>query len=637
MRWVTQRRSKSGDGRVAVVAYCLCAVYLNAVASLALWTVVPVVAQMSPTLIVSGSMSPRINTGDVVLMRRADPKTLERGQVVTFDDPAHPGRLLTHRVVRRDDDGSLTTRGDANPARDSTPVSAEEVHGVGQLVIPAVGMPAMWMRSGHWLAMLAWLAGTALAMLYTWTYVPRIASAWGWSAPLTSRGSAPLPSPIARPRRGQWERPQVSPRSVRWASAALVLAVAAAATILPAATASHGWMTRAENPTNDFTAASSFCATPGTQTLTAAGDAKIEQFGAGATTNFGSTADLVVDPRNNRAIRSLIQFTLPAQPSHCTMTATLRVYTNTGVAGRTLEAYRAAAAWAEGTVTWANAPLPAGTAATASSRATAGWVDFTVTSHVEAIYAGTDTGFLLKDSVESAGAGSGQTLSSRTGANPPQLVLNFGSTPGRPPAPSPLSAQTESASRVALTWTDNGIDETGYDVQRSAADDNTWTTVASPDATATTYTVTGLSSSTAYDFRVRAINAQGPSVWSNVATATTAATPGVPAAPTNLAVTSTGVNSVTLGWTDNASDEDLYRIERTPFGQATWTLAGTVGPNVVTFTDTGRTANTAYTYRVRAQNNGGDSAWSGTVDATTVTCASAPAQTVTSTADTVVA
>lgn len=632
MRWVTQRRSSRGGGRLAVVAYCVCAVYLNAVASLALWAVVPVVAHLTPTLIVSGSMAPSINTGDVVLVRPTNSRVLRRGQVVTFDDPANPGRLLTHRVVHANDDGSVKTRGDANPAMDSTPVSSDAIRGIGQLVIPAVGLPAMWVRGGQWLAVLLWLAGTALALRYTWTYSPRLALTMGWSAPLTPVASPP---PL-RPAPGQWERPQITPRTVRWASAALVLALGAAAVMLPAAMASRAsWAALATNPSNDFTAAAAFCTSPGTQTLTAAADAKVEQ--NTATTNYGATADLVVDPRNNRAIRSLIKFTLPAQPASCTMTATLRVYTNTGVAGRTIEAYRAAAAWAEGTVTWTNAPATAGTATTAASRNTAGWVDITVTSQVAAMYAGTDYGFLLKDSVETTGAGFAQSLSSRTGANPPQLLLNYGSTPGRPPAPSPLTAQTLSASRVALTWTDNGIDETGYTVQRAAAGTGDWTTVASPGAPATTHTDTGLASSTAYDYRVRAVNAQGPSVWSNVATATTQAAPAMPAAPTNLVVNSTGVNSVTLGWTDNATTEDLFSIERTPFGQTAWTLAGTVGPNITTYTDTGRTANTAYTYRVRAQNNGGDSTWSNSVNATTGTCASAPTQTLISTGDAAVA
>ena len=42
------------------------------------------------------------------------------GRVITFDNPGPEGHILTHRVVSIDEDGSLVTKGDANPTPDSS-------------------------------------------------------------------------------------------------------------------------------------------------------------------------------------------------------------------------------------------------------------------------------------------------------------------------------------------------------------------------------------------------------------------------------------------------------------------------------------------------------------------------------------
>ena len=54
-------------------------------------------------------------------------------------------------------------------------------------------------------------------------------------------------------------------------------------------------------------------------------------------------------------------------------------------------------------------------------------MDWGVTSHVQAMYSGTNTGFLIRDATEN-GPGADQAFNSREkGAdNPPQLVITFG-------------------------------------------------------------------------------------------------------------------------------------------------------------------------------------------------------------------
>jgi hypothetical protein len=85
-----------------------------------------------------------------------------------------------------------------------------------------------------------------------------------------------------------------------------------------------------------------------------------------------------------------------------------------------------------------------------------------------------------------------------------------------------LAASATSTSAIALTWTDNATNETGYYVQRST-DGTNFTQVGSVGAGVTSYSDSGLSASTTYYYRVCAYNAAGNSAYTAVASATTQA------------------------------------------------------------------------------------------------------------------
>ena len=95
--------------------------------------------------------------------------------------------------------------------------------------------------------------------------------------------------------------------------------------------------------------------------------------------------------------------------------------------------------------------------------------------------------------------------------------------------------------------------------------------------------------------------------------------PATPAAPTNLVATTFSTTQINLSWTDNSSDETGFRIERcTVAGCTNFAQVAEVGSNVTTFANTGLTKNTTYTYRVRAFNAGGNSAYSNVASAKTL-------------------
>ncbi|MBT0994103.1 cellulose binding domain-containing protein [Cellulomonas sp. DKR-3] len=170
-----------------------------------------------------------------------------------------------------------------------------------------------------------------------------------------------------------------------------------------------------------------------------------------------------------------------------------------------------------------------------------------------------------------------------------------------PSVPTGLKAGTVTGSSVALSWTasTDNVGVTGYDVYRGTTKVGT--------ATGTTYTDTGLTASTAYSYTVRAKdlagNVSAASSALSVTTSTTTPTDTVaPSVPTGLAAGTVTGTSVALTW--NASTDtggsglagyDVYR-GTTKVGSST----------TASFTDTGLTAGTAYSYTVRAKDNAGN-------------------------------
>jgi Fibronectin type III domain len=82
------------------------------------------------------------------------------------------------------------------------------------------------------------------------------------------------------------------------------------------------------------------------------------------------------------------------------------------------------------------------------------------------------------------------------------------------PAPADALTATLSGKNVALTWTDQSTDETGFKVQAKTSVKGMWTTATTTGAGATSYTVSGLSAGT-YWFRVLATNGNGDAISSS--------------------------------------------------------------------------------------------------------------------------
>lgn len=91
--------------------------------------------------------------------------------------------------------------------------------------------------------------------------------------------------------------------------------------------------------------------------------------------------------------------------------------------------------------------------------------------------------------------------------------------PPGPPAPGNLQANANSKSEIGLTWNDV-LGETGYEMEYSANGSN-WSLLHTPSANQTSMNDVALQCGTKRYYRVRAVNNNGKSNFSNTASATT--------------------------------------------------------------------------------------------------------------------
>ena len=121
-----------------------------------------------------------------------------------------------------------------------------------------------------------------------------------------------------------------------------------------------------------------------------------------------------------------------------------------------------------------------------------------------------------------------------------------------------------------------------------------------------------------YIARLTVTDNQGASNSATTTVQVNAAPPALPTAPTNLVAGTVSKTQISLAWTDNASNEAGFKIERCPGANCTnFSQIATVGVNVRNFSNTGLKRNGTYQYRVRAFNASGNSAYSNTASAKT--------------------
>lgn len=112
---------------------------------------VPSISGIFPMIVLTDSMQPEINGGDLIIGHTIDAADVKVGDVISFFDPAGNGTsVVTHRVTQVLDEGgelSFRTRGDNNNAEDQFAVPADRLIGIYQRRIPGAGHLAMFMQT----------------------------------------------------------------------------------------------------------------------------------------------------------------------------------------------------------------------------------------------------------------------------------------------------------------------------------------------------------------------------------------------------------------------------------------------------------------------------------------------------------
>ena len=178
-------------------------------------------------------------------------------------------------------------------------------------------------------------------------------------------------------------------------------------------------------------------------------------------------------------------------------------------------------------------------------------------------------------------------------------------------APSGLTAASVTAGGASLSWTAvSGASSYKVDYKRST--DTGWTVIQSA-TTATSVSLSGLSASTAYDWRVRTSCSAGNSSYSS-GTFTTLSSCGAPA---SLGATTTTAGAATLTWTA-VTGASSYSVDYKTTAASSWT--STAGSSTNSISLSGLSSG-AYDWRVRANCSSGSSSW--IASTFTVWCASA--------------
>ncbi|WP_438710492.1 fibronectin type III domain-containing protein [Aquimarina muelleri] len=178
-----------------------------------------------------------------------------------------------------------------------------------------------------------------------------------------------------------------------------------------------------------------------------------------------------------------------------------------------------------------------------------------------------------------------------------------------PSVPANVTASNVEETSLSLSWTasTDNVGVTGYDVYQG----NTMITSVS----GTSYSVTGLTANTTYTFRVKAKDAAGNvSDFSNTLTVTTKETRDTqaPSVPANVTASNVEETSLSLSWTASTDNVGVTGYDVYQGNTMITSVSGT------SYSVTGLTANTTYTFRVKAKDAAGNvSDFSNTLTVTT--------------------
>ena len=326
--------------------------------------------------------------------------------------------------------------------------------------------------------------------------------------------------------------------------------------------------------------------------------------------NFDEEALKIKQSSFNYTRKAYLKFDLSALPAM--EVAMLRLYGENRQVDRTvaIAATGAEDSWAEDTLVWNNTPLSVGDVLDVDSvTIDPNFHEWNVTSFIDSEFAG--------DKIATIGMSDPNRRDrviafndSESGVNTPQLIITLSGSL-LPAAPDNSLVSNPSPYSLDLSWTDNSGNETGFEIWRSLTQSGGYDLLLVTASDVTSCVDTNLVPDTTYFYQVRAINLEGHSSFSAVATErTNVSIPGI------LQFLVQKPSSIEIGWQDNSEEEIGFQIERSLDG-INFTQLATVAENVTSYLDNDPLVSTNYFYRVRAEFSNGTSEYSNTIEGST--------------------
>ncbi|MGE5415542.1 MAG: stalk domain-containing protein [Acidobacteriota bacterium] len=170
-----------------------------------------------------------------------------------------------------------------------------------------------------------------------------------------------------------------------------------------------------------------------------------------------------------------------------------------------------------------------------------------------------------------------------------------------PASPSPLTTVISGTNQIHLAWKDSSNASVVQIHRKKGLGD--FSCIKSYDRFVEYKTYDDTVTPGTYTYKIRVENRLGnnTSNESSITVETYSAASDGPTAPANLAATVNGT-ATNLTWEDRSSDEESFQIWRKVYDSDFINIAN-VGANATSYSDTGLTLGTDYTYRVRAANS----------------------------------
>ena len=190
------------------------------------------------------------------------------------------------------------------------------------------------------------------------------------------------------------------------------------------------------------------------------------------------------------------------------------------------------------------------------------------------------------------------TVDSITAAGSPWHFTTIGPPPGAFQLVSPLNGAVSQMLSGTLVW-NTSPNAVNYDVYLDTH--NPPVAKVDSNRSDTSYSYSGLNNGTIYYWKILAKNSSATTTASNAPRNFTTASPPVP--PSNVSPSQITTNSLRLNWTDNATDENGYRIYRSSAAGGPYTqVDGDLPPSTTTFTDNNLQTNNLQTDNLQTDN-----------------------------------